>query len=99
MINLCFVYKIFFPKYLESTIYSQVLILTLLFFPKTLIDSVITVNFQKKKLYFFKITSFIVNILLLIILIPELKIWGIVIARIGTQIYKTIVLFGMFNRI
>lgn len=92
-----YLYKIFLPQYLESVIYSQIFILNLLFFPKILLDSALIAQAQKKKLYFLKTSSLILNIILLITLLPLYGIWGVIAAGLGIQMYRTIALIWLFK--
>ncbi len=75
-----YVYKIFFPKYPESIIYSQVYVLLLLVFPRTLLGTALTAKMRTKALYS---TTFILaptRIVLLFTLVPLFGIWGVITA-------------------
>lgn len=80
-----FIYKIFFPAYLEVVGYSQVFAL-LLIFDGGIAGTILKAKNEVKKLYFVNITSNIVKIVLLIILGFTMGIWGIIISRIISRI-------------
>ncbi|HRY62642.1 MAG TPA: oligosaccharide flippase family protein [Candidatus Paceibacterota bacterium] len=67
-------YKIFFPKYVSSIIYSQFLALTLLTYPKKPLNIAIVAHGDKKINYFLSVFNPMVLLILKIILLP---IWGL----------------------
>jgi len=91
-------FQLVFPQYLDAVIYTQVLSLNLLFFPKVLFDSALTAHAQKKPLYLMNITGPSVNIALMLILLPLFQIWGVVAASLITQVYKTAMFIYLFKR-
>ncbi len=91
-------FQIAFPQYIEAVPYTQVLSLSLLFYPKILFGSALTAHAEKKSLYIMNITTPLVNITLLLILLPLYGIWGLVGATLGTQVFKTGLLTWLFIR-
>ncbi len=75
-----YVFSIFFPKYLDAVLYSQVAMLSLLFFQKKLISYAALAHASKKQLYFMSIFSSVFKISLLLILLPHFGIWGAIFA-------------------
>jgi O-antigen/teichoic acid export membrane protein len=77
-----FLYKIFFPQYLESIIYSQLLALVLLFFPQTFFATALNAQKKKKEIAILQIVMPITIIILLLALIPIYGIMGIILTRL-----------------
>ncbi|MBI2450036.1 MAG: oligosaccharide flippase family protein [Candidatus Nealsonbacteria bacterium] len=93
-----FFYKIFFPRYLDSIIYSQAFVLTFVSIPISLLGTTFKAKMMKKELYLIKVGSFI-KICLMAILIPIYGIWGAIVAAIGAEIFKSgLVLFLFFRK-
>jgi O-antigen/teichoic acid export membrane protein len=69
-------FKIFFPTYKESIIYSQVLALTLIFSPFSFLSTAFLAEAKKRELYILNFAPQILKIILFFILIPLLGIWG-----------------------
>ncbi len=71
------IYKFLFPQYLESIIYSQILILSLpIIIPLILLSTILVSQSQKRNLYYFNIISQIIKTILFLVLIPIYSIWG-----------------------
>ncbi|OIO46068.1 hypothetical protein COX24_01725 [bacterium (Candidatus Gribaldobacteria) CG23_combo_of_CG06-09_8_20_14_all_37_87_8] len=87
-------FKIFFPKYIEAVIYTQVAALTLLFFPRALFGTALTAKAQTKALYMNTIILSPLYIVSLLLLVPAFGIMGAVLAilalEIGTFILQAI---------
>ena len=86
-----YVYKIFFPAYLESISYSRVFALVLAFtalgiMPTTALES----QLEVKKKYILTSSSKILKILLMVILVIPYGIWGIIVAIIVTNIVTSL---------
>lgn len=91
-----FLYKIFFPQYLASVIYSQFMAITIAILPLSLYNTALTAQAQKKKLYFLSYTVSIIKIMLLFILLPLFGVAGVIGAILGANLYgnfSTIYLF------
>ncbi|RJQ35643.1 hypothetical protein C4566_00205 [Candidatus Parcubacteria bacterium] len=80
-----FLYKIFFPKYLESVVYSQVYILTLLFFPRSFLSTAMTAKKKIKELYNIRIISPILKIIILFFALKFFSLWGIVVGMVVSE--------------
>ncbi|MFZ5559783.1 MAG: oligosaccharide flippase family protein [Patescibacteria group bacterium] len=87
-------YKIFFPQYTESVFFSQLLFLTILTFPASLIALSFQAQMAKKELYQFSIISPLISIILLVILTPIYGIIGAIIAQLIAHLFT--VCFSMF---
>lgn len=71
-----YVFTIFFPKYTDAILYSQVAMLSLLFFQKKLIAYAALAHASKKQLTGISIFTSIFKITLLLLLLPHFGIWG-----------------------
>ncbi len=80
-----YLFKFFFPKYIDAVLYSQVAILSLLFFQKKLIAYTALAHASKKILYSMSIYASFFKIFLLIILLPIYGIWGAIFAELIAQ--------------
>jgi len=84
-----FLFKIFFPKYLASIIYSQVMSVSLIFavlagFLATVLES----QKAQKELYKYNIYTNVINILVLFPLVYFYGIWGAIISRLIARIFS-----------
>ena len=86
------IYKIFFPQYISSVVYSQIFSISLLFFPQRLISQALTAHEKTKILYKLKIINSSIKILLLSILLPLYGIIGAIFALIFPQIIDIVLL-------
>ena len=85
-----FLYRLVFPQYIESIKYSQVYILTLLFFPRTFLSTVLVAKMKQKELYSIRIISPIFRIAILFVALKFYGLWGMV---IGTIISEAVLFF------
>ncbi|MBU3925551.1 oligosaccharide flippase family protein [Patescibacteria group bacterium] len=92
-------FKIFYPQYLESIFYSQLLSLTLLVFPMSMMLLALLAKKKTKELYKISIINPIFQILLLILLVPSFGIIGIIIAKIISQILYFFTTLYSFKKI
>lgn len=97
MITAPYIYKIFFPQYLDSIPYSQIAALSLLVLPFSLISTAFSAKMKKKQLYLLKITP-LLKLALLIILIPPYGIWGAILGIVGTRIFAIALMLFLFKR-
>ncbi len=98
VIAIPYVFKIFFPKYLESIFYSQIYIFSLLTLPVGLMKTSFSAKARKKELYLMQIPSFL-QIALLVCLVPFFGIMGALGAVLGTKavgVALTLFLFRKF---
>ena len=88
-----FLYKLLFPQYLDSVVYSQIFALS--FLPLagiTLLSTSLLAQMRKKELYIARSVPPAIRILLLLILIPLFGIWGAISAILITEFLK----FGLY---
>jgi len=93
------IYKILFPQYIESIPYFQVLVLSLLFIPFSLLSTSFVAEMRKKELYITSVITPILKIILFLILIPFYGIWGIISAILITQVCGNALIFYFFKKI
>lgn len=93
-----FIYRLIFPTYPESILFSQALAISLLFLPRSAYIQALTAHKKKSELYI--ISSFIpiIKISLLIVFIKLYGIWGAVSAIIASEIISSILIKVMFTR-
>ena len=93
-----FIFKIFFPKYLNAVIYSQILSLILLAQPIALIGTALLAKIKKRELYWLNTLSPIFQIFLLVSLIPPFGILGAVLATLGSKTFRSLLLIYFFKK-
>ncbi|OGD67956.1 hypothetical protein A2996_02115 [Candidatus Campbellbacteria bacterium RIFCSPLOWO2_01_FULL_34_15] len=93
------IYKIFFPQYLDSIIYSQVYSLFILTFPVSLFGQALIAHANKKDLYLLNIIPSVIRIILLIILLPILGIWGAVTSFLITKFTSLFLSIYFFKKL
>ncbi len=93
-----FLFKIFFPQYMSSVLYSQVFALSMLFMPRNLLMESFVALGEKKKLYLVNIIIPIIRIVLLITLIKFFGIWGAIYAFLLTQLFSLILTTYLFKK-
>ncbi|MEX1003136.1 MAG: oligosaccharide flippase family protein [Crocinitomicaceae bacterium] len=87
-----FIYKIFFPAYLDSVIYSQVFALAVLFTaPGTFSSASLEAEMEVKKKYILTFFSKISKIVLMLVLVVPFGVWGIVSAVVANSFVVNIV--------
>ena len=94
-----FFFKLFFPNYTESVIYSQVLSLILILSPFSFLATSFIAEAKKKELYILNFGSEVLRVILFLILIPCFKIWGAVISILIAQTFQAILTFYFFKRL
>ncbi|MEN9621738.1 MAG: hypothetical protein RLZZ67_172 [Candidatus Parcubacteria bacterium] len=75
-------FKIFFPAYTDSIIYTQIYSLSLFSIVATLLQTALTSQKKTKELYVFNFSMPFVKILLLIGFMYYFKVWGVIWAQI-----------------
>lgn len=80
IISAPFIYKIFFPQYLDSILYSQIYSLYMLSFPLALYGQALVAHGNKKDLYFLNILPPIIKTVFMLITLPIIGIWGAIFA-------------------
>lgn len=86
-------FKLLFPAYVGAVIYTQILALSLILTPVSILSSALVAHMKKKELYISQAILPIVKIALFILLLPLFGIWGAVWATIISQAI-TFAVFG-----
>jgi O-antigen/teichoic acid export membrane protein len=92
-------YKIFFPKYIESIFYSRIFAIFLLISPFWFLGTALVAAQKKKELYIINFVSQGLKILLYLILIPFLGIWGGVISVLSFYFVFSLLNLYFFKKI
>ncbi len=69
-------FRIVFPAYTASVIYSQVIALSIILFPLGIFSTAIKAEGDLKNIYLYSIGAPVVQILLFVLLIPSFGLWG-----------------------
>ncbi|MDQ5889771.1 MAG: hypothetical protein QG609_264 [Patescibacteria group bacterium] len=93
-----FIFPIFFPKYTEAILISQVYALSLLFFPRTFLSTAMTAHLKQKELYFIRIFAPSARIIIFFIALPLWGIWGAVIGSIASNLATTLIYQYYFKK-
>lgn len=91
-----FLYKIIFPQYIESVIYSQIYAMLLILLPTTLFGQALTAHARKKELYIAKTSTPLLNIILLAILLPIYGLMGAILAILLSRLFNAIIVTYLF---
>lgn len=91
-----YLFKIFYPQYLNSVLLSQIFILLLLFFPTNFLSIALASQSQTNKLYISSTTYVVIRILLLLILVPLYGIYGAAGAIFASSLLNAILIFYLF---
>ncbi|MCX6789324.1 MAG: oligosaccharide flippase family protein [Candidatus Gribaldobacteria bacterium] len=86
-----FVFKFFFPLYTGAIFYSQIYVFSLLGVGYLISNTALTSQMAIKKIYAVKISTAVLDILLLVGGFWWLGILGIIIARVASEIIRTII--------
>ena len=89
-----FIFKIIFPQYMESVIYSQVFMLASVALVGTVPISLISAQRKLKEQYIFSTVQPILQIIAFVALIPPFGIWGAIAARLILRVF--FVFFALF---
>jgi O-antigen/teichoic acid export membrane protein len=92
-------FKIFFPTYTESVIYSQILALILIFSPFSFLATAFLAEAKKRELYILNIAPQILKIVLFFVLIPLFGIWGGVFSILISQIFYSSLTLYFFQKL
>ncbi len=92
-----YIYKIFFPQYLDSIPYSQLLIFSLIGFPTSLLITSFQAKMMKRELYLLQTISAL-RIVLLITLTHFYGIWGVGGAIVGSEIFSLALVLFLFRK-
>lgn len=91
-------FAIFFPKYLSSVPYTQVLSLLIVLQPFSLLSSSFTAQARTKTLYIYNAILPFIRISLFFTLIPAFGLWGAVSGLIGVKLMDSVLLMVLFAR-
>lgn len=75
-------YKLFFPQYLDSVLYSQIYSLTLLAVSGTVFNETLVAHKKKKELYLYRTIIPVVQIVLFFILLPQYGLMGLIMTHV-----------------
>jgi O-antigen/teichoic acid export membrane protein len=93
-----YLFKIFFPEYIESVFFSQIFFLIMLAFPASVIALSFQAQMAKKELYRFSLATPIIIIVLLLILTPIYGILGVILARLIGQLITIGISIYLFKK-
>jgi len=91
-------YKVFFPQYLETIPYVQILGSLIILMPFTYLSTAMIAESRGNELTTIQSIVFILRIILFLILIPIYGIWGVIYATIITEILKSILILYSFSK-
>jgi O-antigen/teichoic acid export membrane protein len=86
-----YIFKIFFPQYIDAVIYSQVFAVSLFFYSSILVSAVMQSRNMVSALYRTNIFSSIGRIGLILALTYSFGLWGVVLARVLYELYSLII--------
>jgi len=93
-----YVYKIFFPQYLDAVSYSRLFCLDLLVFPISMMMLALYAKMKTKELYRVNVLNSIIEIVLITILTPLYGIVGVIAARLISRIFYFFLAYYSFKR-
>lgn len=94
-----YLYKIFFPKYMDSVYYSKLLIFSLASFPASMLTLALASKMKKKELYYVNTLQSASTIIFLIVLTPLYGMMGVIFARILAAAFYLALSWVMFKRL
>ncbi len=94
-----YIYKTFFPQYVESIIYSQVLSIIFIFSAGMLLSQTFIAHGGKKDIYKIRLITDITKIILLLILLPFYGIWGAIISIFVSKSVSIITMYILFRKL
>lgn len=95
-----FFFKIFFPAYTESVIYSQILAPSVILVTlATFLYTVLNANTARRQIYEYQIYSNIVNIILLFTLVSTYGLMGAILARVVGRFILLIIAYQLVKKI
>lgn len=92
-----YIYETLFPDYVEAVILSQFAMLALLAKPRMLYDQVFIAHALKRAQYIIRSSATVLKVGMLILLIPQLGLWGAVVALLVTQVYMALTSIAVFE--
>ncbi len=91
-------YQIFFPKYSDAIVYSQVAALSLLFLPRTFFSTALVAKQKQRELYSIRIIGPMIKIAIFFIAIRGWGVWGAVIGKLIGDLSQSGIYHYFFNR-
>jgi O-antigen/teichoic acid export membrane protein len=92
------IFKILFPLYPEAVLYSQLLALSVLSVPRSLVTQVFIAHQRKRELYIISVSVPIVRVGLLALLLWQFGILGAIVAILITELFAAILQWYLFAR-
>lgn len=92
------IYRIFFPQYIESVFYSQIYTISLLAAVTALSYSTLEAKKAQKELYFCRTSSAVLQIVLLFVLIYFYGLLGAVLTKVISKVYELAVSLWLVKR-
>ncbi|MFC1756648.1 oligosaccharide flippase family protein [Patescibacteria group bacterium] len=93
-----YLYRIFFPTYMEAVKYSRMLFLLVLFFPLSFLPLIFQAKKMQKELYQWNTLTAIAEIILLFSLIPLYGVWGLIYAQLISKTISSIFSIYLFKK-
>lgn len=92
------IYKLFFPRYVDAVFFSQIFALSLLNTPPALIAGALTAHRKIKQLYSLNVAGPIFQILIMVILTPIYGLLGLIIARIIARTFTSVLSLAIYYK-
>lgn len=93
-----FIFTIFFPRYKEAIVFTQLLSILIVLQPFSLLSSSLAAQAKKETLYWYSFGVPLVRILLFLLFIPPFHLWGAVLALMLVKAFDTGFLIALFYR-
>ena len=94
-----YIYKLLFPQYIDSVVFSQFFAIIILFFPNSLFSQTLIAHAKKRELYFINILVPTVKIVLLTVLLPLYGIWGAIASILLSRFFQLIITIYLFYKL
>lgn len=94
-----FLYKLIFPRYIESIKYFQALSALIALSPFLLLNATLIAEMKEKALYIINTGVPLIKIILFFIFIPHFEIWGIIVAILISEILRGLLTLHFFLKI
>jgi O-antigen/teichoic acid export membrane protein len=94
-----YLFKIFFPKYMDSVFFSQIFVLTLLFLPRGILTDAITIHAPKKVIYLSSLSTSFVKLVSLVVFVRMFGILGAIFSYLTGEAYLTLISIFFFRKI
>ena len=98
IISAPYIYRLLFPQYMESVLYSQILSVTLLASSTMLIAQIFVAHGKTREIYINKISSDALKIILLLALLPFFGIWGAVFVVLFNRSFSIVMMYILYKR-